>query len=277
MQQLLVLNNDIFHQINEVANQVATGAHQIADGAQSLAQGSTQQASTIDELSQTMNIVTKKAQNNAVLSSQAAEMGNVIQNLAQDGTAQMEKLGYAVAEINDASRDIGRVIKVIEDIAFQTNILALNAAVEAARAGIHGQGFAVVADEVRDLANKSAEAAKDTGALITATIEKAEFGTRIANQTLSSLAEISSGIEESSKIINEIAAASEESSQSIELVHSGISQIVQVVQQNSAMAEQSAAASEEMSGQSNNLQALVARFKLKGGSHPALPLYQDDF
>ena len=184
---------------------------------------------------------------------------------AEKGSHQMDEMTGAVKEINLASQSISKVIKVIDDIAFQTNILALNAAVEAARAGQHGKGFAVVAEEVRSLAAKSAEAAKDTGELIANSMDKAELGARIALETAESLANIVSGINESTRFVNEIAHSSEKQSVGISQINEGIEQVAKVVQQNSATAEESAAAAMEMSEQSDILQQLIAQFKLKDG------------
>jgi methyl-accepting chemotaxis protein len=235
----------------------------VADGAQSLAQGSTEQAASIEELSGSIAEIANRTKANAAIAVSTSELAEVIRANAEKGSRQMDEMIGAVGRISEASISISKIIKTIDDIAFQTNILALNAAVEAARAGQHGKGFAVVAEEVRNLASKSAEAAKDTGAMIQNSMEKAEFGARIAAETAASLTEIVTGINESTQLVAEIARASEEQSLGISQINSGIDQVAQVVQQNSATAEESAAASEEMSSQSDMLQQLIAKFRLK--------------
>jgi len=255
--------NNMFGEINSSTGQVSTGAKQIANSSQALASGSTQQAAAVEELSASVADISEKTKNNAEKAVKAADLAKSIKNKAEAGSCQMDEMMLAVNEINQASQSINKVIKVIDDIAFQTNILALNAAVEAARAGQHGKGFAVVAEEVRNLAAKSAEAAKDTGGLIANSMEKAQLGAKIAQETAASLTEIVTGINESSLIVAEIATSSEEQSSAVSQINIGLNQVTQVIQQNSATAEESAAASEEMSGQSAMLEDLVAQFKLR--------------
>ena len=256
--------NSMFSDINTASDQVATGVSQVATGAQSLAQASTEQATTVDGLSNSINDVAHKTGENTQRAVQAAELSTTIERNAKDGSQQMGRMIEAVQDINTSSNAISAVIKVIDDIAFQTNILALNAAVEAARAGEHGKGFAVVAEEVRNLAAKSQEAAKNTGSLIADSVEKAKLGDQIARDTSSALNEIVTGVQESTEIVNTIASASEEQNDAIANINMGIDQLTQVVQQNSATAQESAAASEEISSQSAMLKGLVAKFKLRG-------------
>jgi len=266
--------NHMFSEISNASGQVSAGSKQISDGAQSLAQGSTQQAASVQQLSASISDIAAKTKTNAEMAGRAATLASNIKSSAEKGNGQMDEMMTAVKDINESSQNISKVIKSIDDIAFQTNILALNAAVEAARAGQHGKGFAVVAEEVRNLAAKSAEAAKDTESLIADSISKAELGSRIADETSESLKEIVSGIEESTRLVGDIARSSEEQTVGIDQINNGVDQVAQVVQQNSATAQESAAASEEMSGQSLMLEGLVSRFKLKNaenvfGSLPA--------
>jgi methyl-accepting chemotaxis protein len=257
---------DMFGEIKMSSEQVTTGASQISDAAQSLAQGSAEQAASVEELSGNINEVATKTESNAKMAGEAAQLSDRVRASAQRGAEQMNEMMQAVREINDASLEIKNVISTIDNIAFQTNILALNAAVEAARAGAAGKGFAVVAEEVRSLAAKSAEAAKETGAMIENSVGKAELGARIADETSASLTEIVSGINDSSEIVSKIALSSEEQSASIKQITIGIDQVAQVVQRNSATAEESAAASEEMNAQSSSLNELISHFKLTDDS-----------
>ena len=255
--------NSMFTKINDSTLQVAAGSKHVSDGAQLLANGSAEQSSSIEGLSRSISEMGKKTKENAETASSALLLAETISGKAEKGSRQMDEMISAVAAINEASQSISNVIKVIDDIAFQTNILALNAAVEAARAGVYGKGFGVVADEVRNLASKSAEAARHTGEMIQNSMAKAEFGRHIAAETAASLVEIVSGIEESSRLISDIAESSEAQSISIMKINTDIEQVTQVVYQNSATAEESAAVSEEMSGQALLLQNLVSQFKLK--------------
>ena len=266
MKQMIENLNNMFVEINAATAQVSSGSKQVADGAQALAQGSTEQAASIQELSSSISEIAGKTKANATTAEKTSKLSETIKNSAEKGSNQMDEMITAVVDINEASKNISKIIKTIDDIAFQTNILALNAAVEAARAGQHGKGFAVVAEEVRNLASKSAQAAKDTGVMIQDSMAKAEFGAQIAEENAESLKEIVSGVNESSQMIGEIARASEEQSLGIQQINIGIDQVAQVVQQNSATAEESAAASEQMSSQSMMLEELIRQFKLKTDS-----------
>ena len=250
-------------EIQQSAVQVNSGAEQVSSGAQGLSQGATEQASSIEELSATVNDISehikKTAENTRQANIEAQNAGKEVSN----SDKQMQQMKAAMENINEKSGEISKIIKTIDDIAFQTNILALNAAIEAARAGVAGKGFAVVADEVGNLAQKSANAAKDTTMLIEETLQAVEQGTVLADSTAESLQRVVSGAGKVSDLVNQIAEASVEQSKAVEQVSVGIDQISSVVQSNTATAEESAAASEELSGQANILSDLVGRFQLK--------------
>ena len=255
--------NSMFYEISDSTHKTADGNKQIADSSQSLAHGATRQAASIQQLSSSVTEIANRTKINAEMAEKAALLSDAIKANADKGNSQMDDMISAVKEINAASQNIGKVIKVIDDIAFQTNILALNAAVEAARAGSAGKGFAVVAEEVRNLAAKSAQAAKETGDMIQNSIEKAQLGSRIASETAASFTEISNGINESSLLVGKIADSSKEQSQGISQLNIGIDQVAQVIAQNTATAQESAAASQEMSDRSDMLEHLISQFRLK--------------
>lgn len=255
--------NDALSQIHRASNQVASGSEQVSSGAQSLSQGATEQASSIEELAATINELSEQVKQTAQNSGDINVLVEAAGNGVEGSNQQMKEMMSAMTRINESSSEIEKIIKTIEDIAFQTNILALNAAVEAARAGTAGKGFAVVADEVRSLASKSAEAAKDTTVLINHSLEAVAEGTRIARETQSSLLNV---VEKAQKITVGMAKITEAASmqaEGIAQVTTGVDQISSVVQTNAATAEESAATSQELSSQSSLLKDLVGRFRLK--------------
>ncbi len=261
---LIVTNlNILTRDIISSAEQVSAGARQIAESSTSLAQGATEQAGAVEELTSTVSIISEQSKANAVNSEKANELALDAKDSAAGGSEQMDKMLLAMEEINTASNSISNIIKVIDDIAFQTNILALNAAVEAARAGEHGKGFAVVAEEVRSLAARSQQAAKETTELIESSVFKVEEGSKIANDTAKSLVNIVNQIEEISSLINSCAMSSKEQEKSIEQITIGIDQISVVTQTNTATSEESAAAAEELSSQADVFYASVSDFKLR--------------
>lgn len=263
LKQILDSFDRIIKDINSSAKQVYSASKQISNAAQVLSESTTEQASSIEELTAAMNIISEQTNKNAISAGQASEYTLAAKEQAVNGNDQMVVMLSSMEEINKSSHDISKIIKVIDEIAFQTNILALNAAVEAARAGQQGKGFAVVADEVRNLASRSAEAAKETSGLIEESILRVDKGTQIANATATALGKIVDSVYNVTSLIGDIATSSNEQVVGISQVNQGISHISQGMQSNSATAEESAASSEELSSQAEILTEMVSRFKVR--------------
>lgn len=267
IKQMLSINNKVFGEILNAANQVNSAAGQVSQGSTMLAQASAEQASTVEEITSTVRAIASQSKENANSARNANELTDEVRVSVETGSNQMRNMMSSMEEINEASKNISKIIRVIDDIAFQTNILALNAAVEAARAGSHGKGFAVVAEEVRNLAARSAKAANETTDLIESTISKVNTGTKIASETALALNLINERIGKVSLMISDMAASSGEQATAVAQVSLGMSQISEAVQTNSSTAEESAAASEELSAQAMLLKESVVRFKLKDDLH----------
>ena len=269
-QPLIIAVENIVRQLNYAlinvrvaSEQVNSGAGQVASAAQALSQGATEQASTVEELSAAMDEISNETKITAQKSGEANGVADLMRTEVMKGNNKMEEMSEAMQDITNKSNEIEKIIKTIDDIAFQTNILALNAAVEAARAGAAGKGFAVVADEVRNLAQKSAEAAKNTTALIEGTIESVANGGRITEETAEALQIVAGNVGKVTGLIGEITKASNEQAERISQITNGIEQISSVIQTNSATAEESAAASEELSGQATMMYDMISKFRLQ--------------
>ena len=249
--------NRVVSRMTETASQVGEASGQLSGASQQLAEGASEQAASIQEVSATMEESASMSRQSSENTRQAAMLAGQTNDAAEKGGHEMKDMMGSMTEIKRSSSEVSKIIKVIDEIAFQTNILALNAAVEAARAGEAGKGFAVVAEEVRNLAQRSAQAAKDTSAIIEKNIELSDRGTDVASRVGGALGEISNRIGKVNGLVAEIAAASQEQTQGIEQVNKAISQMEQVTQINAANAEQSAAAAEELSSQAVTLQDIV--------------------
>lgn len=258
--------------ISDAVYQVSTSSAQVASASESLAQGSTEQASAIEQITVSIDEIAEKTKKNAAQANTATElMAGAIEDVKK-GNDEMHEMVTAMQEINKASESISKIIKVIDDIAFQTNILALNAAVEAARAGEAGKGFAVVAEEVRNLAAKSAAAAAETAEMIEDSIRKISAGSKIATETAVALEEITKAVQAGENIVHEIAEASNYQATAIAQIDQAIEQVSQVVQTNSATSQECAAASIELSNQASRMREMLAVYKLNNNSYGSMDM-----
>lgn len=263
--------NDTLTQIHQFAEEVTNGSEQVSFGAQSLSQGTTEQSNAIGQLAAAINKISTQIEDISHSAAHADQRMNTVKAETTESNRRMQQMQNAMSDISQSSDKIGKIIKTIEDIAFQTNILALNAAVEAARAGEAGKGFAVVAEEVRNLANKSQEASKNTSVLIEDSIRAVENGTKAADETAQSFLAVAEGIEEIARNIDEISISTSMQSSSLAQVSHGIDQISNVIQTNSSTAEESASASEELSDHAQMLKNMIGQFRLSD-PHSSSPI-----
>jgi len=247
--------------LNKGSQQTSSAAEQVAASSQQLSQGVTEQASFLEETSSSIDQMTSMIKQNADNAAKANQMATETKLCAEKGDVFMKEMQLSIKSMGESADKVVKIIKIIEEIAFQTNILALNAAVEAARAGEHGRGFAVVADEVRNLAQRASLAAKDTQALIENSQTRTREGAEVTKKTSEALGQIIDAAKKVADVVNEIALASKEQAEGIKQVTDAISQMDQVTQQNAASAEESAAAAEELSSQAENLNEMILRLK----------------
>ncbi len=257
----------LIRQIQEMFAQVSDGARQISDASQALSQGATEQASSVEEITSSMAEVGAQAKSSAENAGQANKLVADTRGAAERGDQEMKAMVKAMTDISDSSAQIGKIIKAIDDIAFQTHLLALNAAVEAARAGKHGKGFAVVAEEVRNLAGRSAKAAHETAELIESSTKKVEYGIQVANRTSKAFAEIVQSVAKTADLVGEIASMSAEQAQGLAQISQGLEQIDKVTQQNTASAEETASSAQQLNSNAEQLSQLLLKFKLRGAAH----------
>jgi methyl-accepting chemotaxis protein len=251
--------NRIVGALADGTDQIASASDQVASASQSLAEGATEQAAGLEETSSSMEEMASMTKQNADNAQQANGLAQESSNMAAEGIDAICQMNDTMGQIQKSSDETAKIIKVIDDIAFQTNLLALNAAVEAARAGEAGKGFAVVAEEVRNLAIRSAEAAKNTTAMIEESVANAKQGTAITEKAAGALEQILVSVGKTVEIVGEIAAASQEQSQGIDQINAAMAQMDQITQQNAANAEESASASQELKGQADQMNVIVAQ------------------
>jgi methyl-accepting chemotaxis protein len=255
--------NDVFSNVCEASHQVTAGAEQLSAISATLARGVSEQASSIEQVTASLDQISVKTKLNAQNAGDANRLVLAARKNAEEGDGRMKEMLLAMDGINRSSADISQVIRVIDDIASQTNILALNAAVEAARAGAAGKGFSVVAEEVRSLAARSATAAGETSRMIEDSIRKAEAGTKLATRTAQALAEIKMGVVEAAALVSRIDEASKDQAVGLTEISQAMNLVSRVIQDNSLVAERSASASSELASQSHRMRTSVGSFVMK--------------
>ena len=253
------------------AAQTATAAGQVSSASQALAEGASEQAASLEEASASIEEISSMTRRNADSAAEAKSMSGKTLLAANNGESDMETLQVAMGGIKSSSTEIAKVVRTIDEIAFQTNILALNAAVEAARAGEAGAGFAVVAEEVRALAQRSAQAARETGTMIQKAVSNSEQGATLSGKVAATLVNIVQGTRSMERIIAEIAASSDEQSRGITQMSQGMLQMDQVTQINAASAEETAAASEELNAQALSMQDAAEQLRILVGTASSYP------
>lgn len=263
MLEMVINTHRVVNTIVDAGDNIATGAETLSTSSTSLAQGATEQASTIRQLSASIEEVTTQTNTNVQNAERANQFTKRAKAVAEKGNEQMKVMLSAMDAITQTSESIKKIVKAVDDIAFQTNILALNASVEAARAGQQGKGFAVVADEVRILAGKTTDAVKVTTKMIETSIQTVEAGTKIAKDTADALQEIVAAIQKSDSAVDSITASSKEQASAIKQINQGVIQISQVVQGNTVTAEKTSTASKELSRQAAKMQRAASTFVLR--------------